>query len=241
MQRLIRLWAIKMATLLLRCVAPMQSWGTSDAFQLRGTEHEPSKSGIIGLICAALGRGRSKAIDDVAALRMGVRIDRPGSLEVDFQTAQQVAKAGGGLDNQLSERYYLADAAFLVGLEGDKALLEMIQQALINPVWPLFLGRKSYLPSCPIAFSAGELGENPTRLALMEALQLPISLDCPLTSAKQTYKTALKEIKLVVECTAGDESALIRTDQPVSFAYGHRSCSRRYVKTVFAHIKSKEP
>lgn len=44
-----------MSTLLLRLAGPMQSWGTDSKFDVRRTQREPSKSGVIGLIAAALG------------------------------------------------------------------------------------------------------------------------------------------------------------------------------------------
>ncbi|VAW35188.1 hypothetical protein MNBD_CHLOROFLEXI01-3203, partial [hydrothermal vent metagenome] len=65
-----------MPTLLLRCVAPLQSWDTQSNFGVRTSGREPSKSGIVGLLCAALGRPRTEPVADLAALQMGVRVDR---------------------------------------------------------------------------------------------------------------------------------------------------------------------
>ena len=45
-----------MMTLLLRLAGPMQSWGTASKFRERDTGREPSKSGVVGLLAAALGR-----------------------------------------------------------------------------------------------------------------------------------------------------------------------------------------
>jgi CRISPR system Cascade subunit CasD len=213
----------------------MQSWGISSAFELRGTEHEPSKSGIIGLICAALGRDRNEPIEDLAALKMGVRIDHQGQLEFDFQTAQDVAKASGGVDNQLSKRYYLSDGAFLVGLEGDEALLKRINQRLKNPVWSIFLGRKSYLPSCPIAFSDKELKTNPLDKSLETALREAAPLIAPTALGGQK-----KVLRILLECPPQDLGAMPRPDQPVSFAYDRRRFSTRYVKNVFTGMTNKE-
>ncbi len=45
----------------------------------------------------------------------------------------------------VSYRDYLADAIFTVGLESqDKYLLEEIAEAVCNPTWALFLGRKAF-------------------------------------------------------------------------------------------------
>ncbi len=84
-----------MATLLLRCVAPLQAWDTQSRFGVRTTGREPSKSGIVGLLCAALGRPRWQPIDDLAALKMAVRVDKEGHVLRDFHTAMNILKAGG--------------------------------------------------------------------------------------------------------------------------------------------------
>src|SRR5512136_490986 len=93
-----------MGTLLLRLVGPMQSWGMQSNFTHRDTGLEPSKSGVIGLICAALGKPRDEnhpdnarkpSLDELAKLRMGVRVDREGLVQCDYHTANNVMKAGG--------------------------------------------------------------------------------------------------------------------------------------------------
>jgi len=45
-----------MSVLLLRLAGPLQSWGDSSRFATRGTRREPTKSGVIGMVAAALGR-----------------------------------------------------------------------------------------------------------------------------------------------------------------------------------------
>jgi CRISPR system Cascade subunit CasD len=124
----------------------------------RDAGREPSKSGVIGLVCAALGKPRVEVARDghptlaqLAGLRMGVRVDREGSVECDYQTAEDVAEAHGkGRHTVQSWRSYIADADFLVGLEGDRELLERVDRALAAPVWHLFLGRKSFVPAVPV-------------------------------------------------------------------------------------------
>ncbi|MBI5033526.1 MAG: type I-E CRISPR-associated protein Cas5/CasD [Chloroflexi bacterium] len=71
-----------MNTLLLRLVGPMQSWGVASDFKERDTLREPSKSGVIGLLCAALGKPRAEKPNDgfatlaeLSDLVMGVRVD----------------------------------------------------------------------------------------------------------------------------------------------------------------------
>lgn len=154
-----------MPTLLLRLVGPMQSWGTTSRFDQRDTGKEPSKSGVLGLLAAALGIDREKGpeLEPLTHFSMGVRHDRSGVPKCDYQTAgcaesDSIIKADGtqSKDGVVSQRFYLADAAFLVGLEcEDRSLLVSIHAALRDPVWPLALGRKSYVPSEPIWIENG--------------------------------------------------------------------------------------
>jgi CRISPR system Cascade subunit CasD len=149
-----------MPTLLLRLAGPMQSWGTTSRFDQRDTGKEPSKSGVVGLLAAALGIDRESWTDlePLTHLAMGVRHDRPGIPGRDYQTAQDIISADGSKvhPTAVTHRDYLADAAFLVGLEAqDRTLLERTHGALQNPKWPLALGRKSYVPSEPIWVEAG--------------------------------------------------------------------------------------
>lgn len=149
-----------MTTLLLRLSGPMQSWGTHSKFDIRETAYEPSKSGVIGLLCAALGRPRHVPVNDLAALQMGVRVDCQGKLQRDFHTAGKGGyyKVNGSIGREnpiVSTRYYLADAVFLVGLYGDSALLQDLFHALQHPVWMLYLGRKAFVPSEPVWLSDG--------------------------------------------------------------------------------------
>ena len=85
-----------MATLLLRLAAPLQSWGADSKFEIRKTNREPTKSGVIGLLAAALGlrRDETEALQRLNRLRFGVRVDQEGSLLVDFHTAGNPTPAG---------------------------------------------------------------------------------------------------------------------------------------------------
>lgn len=137
-----------MAVLLLRLAAPLQAWGSSSKFIVRSTEREPTKSGVIGMIAAALGIQRNddaKKLAPLAQLRFGVRADKEGILLKDFHMVHGYKIA------DVTERYYLSDAVFLAVLEcDDKELLEEIAAALQKPVYPLYLGRKSCPPTLPV-------------------------------------------------------------------------------------------
>lgn len=212
--------------LLIPCVGPMQSWGTRSRFQERDTEREPTKSGMVGMLCAALGRDRSEPVDDLAALVMGVRVDREGKLAKDFQTAQNVAVASGkSTEDLLSNRYFLSDAAFLVGLEGPHDLLQTLHHALKKPVWPLFLGRKSYIPSDPPYLPDGLCQE----MTLREAL-----LHRPLMKNNGWKKEKPDKIRLVLESHLPTNE--MRNDQPRSFRLGNRAFGVRYVEISYEEI-----
>ncbi len=141
-----------MPTLLLRMRAPMMSWGDHSRFTIRDTRREPTKSSVIGLLCAALGRSRWEPVHDLAALRMGVRVNQEGLVQCDYHTVMDSIKSSGSKgDTVISHRYYVADADYLVGLEGnDHTLLKTLDTALQSPVWQLYFGRKSFIPSCPV-------------------------------------------------------------------------------------------
>lgn len=198
-----------MPTLLMRLTGPLQSWGTTSRFDRRETDLEPSKSGVLGLVCAALGRDRGEPVDDLAALRLGVRVDRRGVLRYDYQTAQNVIAADQSKihPTTVSRRYYLADAAFLVGLEGpDQALLATIHAALRNPVWPLYLGRKGYVPSPGVYLEDGVRDE-----ALEDALAGSPALG---RRPRELGQGDTRPCRTLLENREGPEGSL-RMDQPL--------------------------
>lgn len=212
--------------LLIRLQGPMQSWGTRSRFEIRDTEREPTKSGVVGLLCAALGRDRSEPIADLASLRMGVRVDREGVLQSDYQTVESAVSADGSSnkDAQTSKRYYLADAAFVVALEGDEELLQLVGKKLLDPRWAMALGRKSYVPSAPV----------PMRDNLCEGVDLRTALlSWPLIANPQRWQT---HIRLVLE--SSEETHEVRNDTPVTYARGKRRFLPRYVRTELLDIDS---
>ena len=211
-----------MSVLLLRLAGPMQSWGTRSRFSNRDTGPEPSRSGVVGLLCAALGRPREKPLDDFRPLRMAVRVDREGRLMRDYHTAQQVRRADTAKTPQetvLSDRFYLADADFLVGLQGgDTAFLAELVTALHAPEWQLCLGRKAFVPSLPVCegIAGGEL-------------------DAVMTTYPWRKRSSPDKpdgrLRFVVEGTP--ETGEPRPDVPLSFVSRDRRFAVRYVSTAF--------
>lgn len=217
-----------MSCLLLRLAGPLQSWGYRSRFSDRDTGLEPTKSGVIGLLCCALGRDRSESPADLAALPMHVRVDRPGRLLRDFHTAgggvfrgsrEYFAPTSSGKprkDPVVTERYYLQDASFLVALEGAPEKLAELAKALQDPHWPLCLGRRS----CPPA--------EPVFVGLAETDGKPALLDAPLRLHRRHLPPAQRNgagpsggkplsLRLVLECPKGDTSGEARRDVPVAW------------------------
>jgi len=165
--------------LLLWLEAPLQSWGHDSKFGRRDTLNFPTKSGILGLVCCAMGKGgeQREFLAEFASLNQTVlsfvrsrkkkeemiKIDREPLLR-DFQmvgsgyddkdpwqsllipkTAEGKKAVGGGA--KLTYRYYLQDAYFAIILQVPNEQAEKIADALKHPVWDLYLGRKSCVPT----------------------------------------------------------------------------------------------
>jgi CRISPR system Cascade subunit CasD len=222
----------------------MQSWGTQDRFGTRFTEREPSKSGVIGLICAALGRPRHESVTDLAALQMGVRVDAEGTLQMDYHTAgggpdplgrTGVIKASGASgDTVLSRRYYLADADFLVGLSGDAELLSTIETALHRPVWALALGRKAFVPGVPVHLPGpGGLRPDQDLIGALRSEPWPrAGLPVP-TSPPASLRVVLE--------TPDGSGETTKLDQPLGAAFQTRTFGPRRTTTLYLGINQDVP
>ncbi|MFH8491942.1 type I-E CRISPR-associated protein Cas5/CasD [Streptomyces longisporoflavus] len=160
------------AVLLLRLAAPLQSWGAHGAFNVRDTRPEPTKSGVTGLLAAALGLQRGAPLDDLHTLRMGIRADTPGSLLRDYHVVSdfrgkplpQSGVSAKGVQKpttpakytHITTRYYLQDALFVAALEGPRSLLDRLAEAVRAPHFPLALGRRSCPPTQPLVLGVKE-------------------------------------------------------------------------------------
>lgn len=223
--------------LLLRLNAPMQSWGVSSRFSIRDTAKEPSKSGVIGLLCAALGISRDEAnisnseFKKLTKLKMGVRVLSEGIMQKDYHTAQEVAKADGGKKpTELSTRWFLADADFLVALESNNLeFLEELQDAVQNPHWQLFFGRKAFVPALPVYFNEG-LFQNKTLIDFWndEDGKIEELLRNHQIGEKSNKKLFEREQRIIIEDLEGNETV---QDVPLDFA--KRRFSLRRVRTEF--------
>ena len=205
-----------MATLLLRLAAPLQAWGADSKFETRKTNREPTKSGVIGLLAAALGlrRDESEGLARLTGLRFGVRVEREGQLLVDYHTV----KTQDEKNSYVTYRHYLQDAVFLAGLESeDAALLQQLQDALQHPAFPLYLGRRSCPPTLPLCLGLRQC-------SLQEALQTEPPL-CP-----------GRHWRLVLDADPQEPGAAVQRDVPVSFDPHHRQYGYRSARELWLTI-----
>lgn len=162
--------------LLLWLEAPLQAWGHDSRFGRRDTLDFPTRSGVLGLICCALGAGGEQR-DLLARLADGemlveayVPTDRDGNpqprppllrdfhmvgsgydTEDPWEDLMAPKKADGkrpnGAGSKMTYRYALQDMAFAVALQVPVRLASEISEALIAPAWDLYLGRKHCVPT----------------------------------------------------------------------------------------------
>ena len=217
-----------MTVLLLRIAGPLQAWGVRSRFTVRSTELAPTRSGIIGMVAAAVGRRRTDPIEDLLALRFGVRKDQPGRIIRDFHTARTL---DGKESMPLSNRYYLADAVFLAGIEGDRPLLEGIDEALQHPAFPLYLGRRSCPPTHPVALGLREA-------TLLDALRAEPWLASPWFRKQQHSHVFDAELLLDQEVVPAEERGAARgsRDVPVSFDPRRRDYDFRQVERLMVQV-----
>lgn len=209
-----------MSTLLLRLAAPLQSWGSNSKFDNRFTDMEPTKSGVIGMLACALGITREESLQELTALKYGVRIDQEGELSVDFHMVHE-QKAAKNTSSWVTRRYYLADAVFLVGLEGPQEILEKIEQALENPVFPIYLGRRSCPPAGQVVW--GIRNEN-----LLTALREEPWLASEWYQ-RRIRKTGKDSLEVVRDAEQHENDAYSVRDLPVTFSQIQRKYNFRNV------------
>lgn len=239
--------------LILRLAAPLQSWGTQSRFMIRDTGREPSRSGVIGLLCAALGKPRTAPLDDFATLRFAVRVDREGTVIRDFHTVGggeddhrilrhtigirkygvSIASTGRANRGILTERYYLSDARFLVGLGSeDMGYLEKLEKALRDPKWPLFLGRKACTPSEPIL---------PPGSAIRSGSSDPVeTLKKEPWQPREPFEKCPEALRIVYESPTGKKSGQPRRDLPISYMRDNRNYADRMVDYTFVPSKEEQ-
>lgn len=167
------------ACLALLLDAPMQSWGHASRFERRTTALHPTRSGVFGLLAAALGIDKHAADETARLARFAVlRVTtvtlprlaprgRDPELPIvrleDYHTVTGIRRASGKVDDDATVqtyRHYLLDARFGVLIEGSAALLGELAAALRDPVWGVWFGRKCCLPAAPLLAAGPSLRDD---------------------------------------------------------------------------------
>ncbi len=214
--------------LALRLVGPLQSWGYDSQYNRRNTGLMPTKSGVAGVCCAALGYARGGTLERefliefanvqmtaIAIPRQRVKKDLAVQRLQDYHTVQNTKTAEGNIkDCHITRRQYLTDACFGVLLEGNTSFLNKIaydNPGLANPKWGIWLGRKTCVPAAPVF--AGLRDEKDDALRLL------------------TGEKSLESFMRQVEVNRFSEGSESLVDMPVSFATESRIFSPRRVRT----------
>ena len=201
--------------------APFQSWGFNSRFQRRTTGLYPTKSGVLGMICAAMGVAKGSDLErdilpKLAALKMmSIAMPRP-SIPIrrheDFHTVLGTRTAGTGKikgDAVITRRQYLLDARFGIILEGNRVLLEQVISALHDPVWGIWFGRKNCIPAASIPIGV-YVDKQTAWIALLRMASLDVSLP-------------VESFTRMIDIDSFEEGTDSYSDQPVSFGDGKSS------------------
>lgn len=230
----------------MRLAGPVQSWGVSSQFNERRTDTSPTKSGVVGLLAAALGRRRSDPIEDLVSLRLAVRSDQPGSLLRDYHTVSDRSGTpllSANVDakgrqkrtspkklTQPTRRYYLQDAVFVAVVQGDESFLGDLVHALRHPAFPLALGRRSCVPTQPLALTRDDAeglwpGDAPSVLHSV-----------PWQAAGHVRKRATSSKVRLAASWDDDLGNSVRSDVPVSFDPRRRGMRTRKVTAAWVDV-----
>lgn len=155
--------------LLFQLYAPLASWGAAAVGEVRHTEVIPTRSALLGLLAAALGIAREQeerlnqfnrhyyfAVLPLSAREQWLRdyhtIDVPkeNKKRTYYTRRDELTLSPQDVSTMLSSREYRCDAYYLIAVSQTPDAPETIDtlaQALLTPVFPLYLGRKS----CPLA------------------------------------------------------------------------------------------
>lgn len=225
--------------LLLWLEGPLQSWGADSRFGRRASLPFPTKSGVMGLLCAALGASGSQEalLARFADLDMQVlgyaRQNKAGAPTAREPLLCDFHMVGSGYDEQdpwqtllipktsegkkavgggtkLTYRYYLQDRVFAVLLAVPEELASTLGDALQNPTWDLSLGRKNCVPT--------EFIYQGTFTSRQDAEQAAENL------AQQKHRT--RDLRVVQGATEGGE-VLTLNDIPVTFGEQKRYRDRQ--------------
>ncbi|MDD4061524.1 MAG: type I-E CRISPR-associated protein Cas5/CasD [Kiritimatiellae bacterium] len=206
--------------------APLQSWGYASKFDRRTSLAHPTRSGVIGLLCAASGIDRTdvqglerleKGLDvDVYAYALGSRLTDYHTVGGGYDTkrdAQKICrKASGGTGTTVQTwREYLEDSRFGVVVSGETNLIRELGRHLEDPVWGVWFGRKACVPAARV-FEGVHAEEDSALRALESAAG------------------GRKPVRTVRAAAAFDEGTDTLMDRPLDFSLHTRRFAPRRIR-----------
>lgn len=157
--------------LLFQLYGPMAAWGDIAVGESRVTTAVPGRSALLGMLAAAMGLKRSdeESLNSLSySVRFAILTLNSGSFMRDYHTVQvppasalkkrpartrrdELSVPKNELGTILSSRDYRSDSLNRIAVEstGSQYTLETLKQALLRPIFPVFLGRKACPPALP--------------------------------------------------------------------------------------------
>ena len=200
--------------------APLQSWGHQSRFDRRTTLSYPTRSGVLGMLCAAMGLGKTDLAGLVRldSLELAVYGFTAGSRLTDYHTVgggydkkrqrQHIGRKASGAagDTVLTYRDYLQGGRFGTLLGGTVELLQELDAALRDPRWGIWLGRKCCVPASPVAQGVfATEGEALDHLRGLEARRIGCEID------------EVRVLRRVVEVAGFADGTDTLMDRPLDF------------------------
>lgn len=159
--------------LLFQLYGPMSAWGDIAVGESRVTTVLPGRSALLGILAAALGLRRSDEarLNELSdSVRFAVLTLNSGHFMRDYHTVQvppasalkkrpartrrdELSVPKSELGTILSARDYRCDALHRIAADGTSEAeysLEGLKKALLEPIFPIYLGRKSCPPALPL-------------------------------------------------------------------------------------------
>jgi len=144
--------------IIMNLIGPEQSWGDRSPNRFKKTLRFPTKSGVVGMLCASLGIEREdtdKILEVNNSISMDTYVFSEGHIEDQRNTLTNGYKNYTDRMNQngtpnntiIITKSVLIGAAFSVIITSDENHAELFMNALMDPIFDISLGRKQFSPS----------------------------------------------------------------------------------------------
>ena len=175
---------------------PLSSWSEAGS-QYRPTDAVPTWSALVGIVGASMGwgRGAKELVNFAREFAPAIQVKRTGNSLMDFQTIQSPSKNAfkrqaprtriqelnidkDKVNTSITRREYIQDADYRIVLLRLAGFIDtgVVCNALQNPVYPLYAGRRS----CPLGFLNASLVSGTLLACLPGVTHWDHRLDCDL-------------------------------------------------------------